>query len=409
MRGVTALLVVLFVIAGYEAAVPYFSRVRDLTHIDPGRQNYFVVDPDIWKVARPDLADLRVYDGQSQVPFVLTKESGDSSRQDSTAKILNLGTVSGHTEFDLDVRSIPEYSRVRLGLDAKNFICTAHVQGRRNTNDHSGTELGSSTLYDFTAEGLGSNFTLKIPASSFPYLHVRLASGIRPEQVKGASIASFSETKPAWLPAGNCVAVSGPPKQSVFDCAISEGMPVERFAFEVESAAVNFNRTVIVSDDKGEEVERGSISRVQMTRAGQTVTSEDLAIESYPRTARSFRVAIANGDDAPLPVQQVRVLSVERRIYFDPADKTALRLYYGDPKLEAPSYDYAKFFRADAEAAIAQLGLPEANPQFTGRPDDRPWSERHRGVLWVAMLIAVAVLGSLALRGLRSNKEGPSR
>lgn len=405
MRAVLALLAVMFAATGYDAAIPYFARMREVTHIAPDHQNYFVVDAEIWKSARPDLADLRLCDAQSQVPYVLRKQTAGSSHEEKAAKVLNLGEVGGHTEFDLDVRDLGEYSRVRLNVDAKNFICTGKVQGRQNSNDRSGAELGSSTLYDFTAEALRSNFVLKFPAATFPYLHVRLAPGIRPAQIKGAYIASFSETKAAWLPAGNCAAVSGPAQQSVFECSISQGMPVERVAFQIEPGTVNFNRTVIVSDEKGEEVERGSVSRVRMTRAGQTVTSEELAIDLYPRTENKMRVAIQNGDDKPLPVQQVQALSIERRVYFDPAGKTALRLYYGDQKLGAPTYDYAKFFQPSADAAVSQLGPAEANNEFTGRPDERPWSERHKVVLWAAMLIAVTLLGVIAVRGMLKDQQ----
>src|SRR5437867_665726 len=155
---------------GYEAAIPYFTRSRSLTVSSPDRQNYVVVDPDIWKFSRNDLADLRIYDGQSQVPYALIKQSGGSSNQETAAKILNLGSVGGHTEFDLDVGGLQQYERVRLEVDAKNFINGTQVQGRGNPNDRSGSNLGSSTLYDFTAEELGSNFALKFPTASFPYL-----------------------------------------------------------------------------------------------------------------------------------------------------------------------------------------------------------------------------------------------
>jgi len=104
-----------------------------------------------------------------------------------------------------------------------------------------------------------------------------------------------------------------------------------------------------------------------------------------------------------LPVEQVQLLSFERRLYFDPHGKTRLRLYYGDSKLQAASYDYQKLFQESPDDALAQLGPAEANAHFTGRPDDRPWSERHTALLWTAMLIAVVVLGALALRGLKSN------
>jgi hypothetical protein len=42
------------------------------------------------------------------------------------------------------------------------------------------------------------------------------------------------------------------------------------------------------------------------------------------------------------------------------------------------------------------------NPQYAGRPDDRPWSDQHMGILWAVMILAVLALAALAVRGLRS-------
>ena len=388
---------------GYEAGIPYFARSRNLTVSAPDRQNYAVIDTDIWRSSRNDLADLRIYDGQSQVPYALIKQSGGSSNQETTAKILNLGSVGGRTEFDLDVGGLQEYERVRLEIDAKNFINGTQVQGRRNPNDRAGSNLGSSTLYDFTAEGLGSNFVLKFPTSSFPYLHVRLSPGILPSQIKHAFVSSFSETKAAWSAAGECKASTGGPKETVFECSLFDGVPLERLAFDVPANTINFNRTVVISEKNENEIGRGSISRVRLNRAGQSVVSEDLTLELYGRPGNSVKVAIQNGDDKPLPIEHVRALSFERRIYFDPNGKATLQLFYGDAKLDSPAYDYAKFFQQSPNTVVAQLGSPEANPQFVSRPDERPWSERHQGILWSAMVAAVALLGALAVRGMKGS------
>ena len=396
---------VLLAASGYEAAIPYFSRARTVTVAATEKQNFVVIDADVWQNARPDLSDLRLYDGTSQVPYVLVKQSGGSSTQEIQAKILNLGEVGGHTEFDLDTSGFVEYARVRLQLEAKNFINVARVQGRHAANDRSGTELGSSTLYDFSKEGLGSSSVLKFPSASVPYLHIRLAPGIRPGEVKGAYLSSFSETKAAWSTAGECQPAAGSPRQSVFHCSVIGKAPVERISFAIASDRVNFNRTVIISDASGNEFQRGSISRVRMNRGGQVVTSEGLTIDTHPQIARQITVTVENGDDPPLPIEKVQLLSVERRLYFDPQNKATLQLYYGDAKLEAPNYDYAKFFQQAADAATAQLGPAQANPQFSGRPDERPWSERHSYVLWLAMVLAVIVLGALALRGLKGTSS----
>ena len=81
-----------------------------------------------------------------------------------------------------------------------------------------------------------------------------------------------------------------------------------------------------------------------------------------------------------------------------------LRLYFGDAKLEAPVYDYAKMSREDMDAAQASLGPTTPNSAYTPRADDRPWSERHPSVLWIAMLLAVVVLAVLAIRGLAAQR-----
>jgi hypothetical protein len=73
--------------------------------------------------------------------------------------------------------------------------------------------------------------------------------------------------------------------------------------------------------------------------------------------------------------------------------------------LLAPIYDYARFFHVDPAAAQAALGPGAHNDQFAGRPDERPWSERHTVILWSAMIVAVLALAVLALRGLRTDRE----
>ena len=43
------------------------------------------------------------YDGESQVQYALSEQRGGTSSHEAAAKILNLGSVGGHTEFDLDI------------------------------------------------------------------------------------------------------------------------------------------------------------------------------------------------------------------------------------------------------------------------------------------------------------------
>jgi hypothetical protein len=177
-------------------------------------------------------------------------------------------------------------------------------------------------------------------------------------------------------------------------------VPVDRVRFEVDSKQVNFRRSVILSGAGNLGYGSGEITRVRMNRAGTAVVSEEMDVPLRDSSGQ-LKITVDNGDNPPLAISGVQLLSVERRVYFDPPGKSLLRLYYGDPKLESPVYDYARFFKADAAAAHAELGAGAHNPAYSGRPDDRPWSERHTAILWLAMLLAVAVLAALAIRGLK--------
>jgi hypothetical protein len=165
---------------------------------------------------------------------------------------------------------------------------------------------------------------------------------------------------------------------------------------------VNFRRSVSIANEKGAQIAASTISRVRMNRGGASVVTEELAVNVFADFSERFNITVENGDDPPLPFNKIQPQSLERRVYFEPQGKAKLKLYYGDEKLTAPEYDYARFFREDPNASPAQLSSEASNPQYTGRPDDRPWSERHQVLLWAAMLAAVAVLGWLALRGLKS-------
>jgi hypothetical protein len=316
------------------------------------------------------------------------------------ARILNLGSVSGHTEFDLDAEGLVAYDRIHLRLDAKDFVATASVAGLNSLGSSTSTDLPPSTLYDFTGEQLGSNSVLTVPSSSFRYLHIKLAKGILPQQVKGAAISNLREQQASWTKVGACGTPQRKQRETVIVCSAPEKVPLNRVLFQVAPDPINFRRSVKVENTRGEQVASGEISRVRVDHAGTLVTAEDLAI-IVTGLSGNITLSVENEDNSPLAILGVQPLSLERRVYFEPQGKTSLHLYYGDEKLSSPIYDYARFFHLDASPAQAQLGDGAHNPQYGGRPDERPWSERHMGILWAAMILAVIALAALAIRGMR--------
>ncbi len=409
MKTLTAIaLVIAFATpATREANIAYFHNLRQLQNVAPDQQNHFVIDSALWQHARPDLADLRLYAGEREVPYALTVQSGSDAGAQTAARLLNTGRVQGRTQFLLDMRGLAEYNEIKLQLakDAVNFISHARVEGLDSASQRRGVDLGSATLFDFSREKLGANSTIRLlrPAL-FPYLRITLPE-IAPEQVLGAWVAD-TRTRPSdWTRIAVTPAIEQRGHSTVINWAVPERVPIARVLVSIDPQQVNFRRAVELQNAAGQTVARGDISRIHLVRNGRPVDAECLSLEFPEVRSDSLKVIVDNGNDSPLAIVDAQVFARERRVYFDARGGTAFTLYYGDDPLSAPVYDYAKLFRGVDHATVAGLGPELSNPAYRGRPDERPWTERHPALLWTALALAVLGLGALAVRGLRSGAK----
>ncbi|MGH6629911.1 MAG: hypothetical protein ACREB3_09295, partial [Burkholderiales bacterium] len=227
-----------------------------------------------------------------------------------------------------------------------------------------------------------------------------IEGAVKPEEIQGATVADIEEQKAQWTPLDVSPKIEQVGKRTVLTWDAIPDVPVDRIVLLVEPAEVNFRRDAEVVAHNS-VVARGEFHRIRMKRAGRAVESEELALALGGVHAPRYKLTVENGDDPPLHIVGVQVFSVERRLYFDPRGNSTLRLYYGDDRLAAPLYDYAKLFQEPEDVPRAELGPGAHNSAYTGRPDERPWTEKHPAVLWTAMILAVAGLAAVALRGLK--------
>ncbi len=155
----------------------------------------------------------------------------------------------------------------------------------------------------------------------------------------------------------------------------------------------------------------GNILRVHTVQNGHHIDEESLAVDP-PRTffdaSAKWTITIDNGDDAPLQPASIRLLMLQRDLCFDAATGSAYTLYYGDPALTSPRYDYAGLFAPQMDAARSTAGPEQANPAYQPRPDERPFTEKYPALLWIALALVVATLGAIALRTAKATPPPPA-
>jgi Protein of unknown function (DUF3999) len=420
-----ALLVWLSLVTQAISLLEYQRGVR----LSPGApQQYIVVTPDVWRHARPDLGDLRLYAAGAEVPYLLQTGTGKVIRELVDCKILQPSTAAGKTQLILDMTDMEVYDRVELQLETKNFVARARIEGANDVHTNQWALLGSSTLYDFASENLGHNGTLQMPDSTFRYLRLTFDGPVKPGEVVAAQAGITREEIAAWVTVAQDPRIEQHGHDTVLTFPLPSNVPVERVRFEIGNPHENFLRTVEVqSGDVKEETAQtlgtGMLRRIHMLRGGKQVDQEDDSISAFAQSTRAaepdpagrderepsrkgldvLRVIVHNGDDHPLAISNAQLLQTERRIYFQtPAAASAVTLYYGDEKFMAPAYDYARLFQLDSAAGQADLLEEVLNSQYQKPADARPWSERHPAAMWAAMVAAILVLGTLALRSLRA-------
>ena len=418
MKIAAALLAAMF-LAG--PSIPYFKYQRTV-QVQPGGQRYVTVDEQTWKNARHDLGDLRLYSGQQEVPYALVVERGGEENASKDVNVLQQSVVGGKTQFLIDMTPLSpalvfngEYDHINLRLAAKNFVAHARVEGQDDMHGGHWAWLSESILYDLSKEKLGGNSVLRLPLSVYRYLRVTIDGPVKPDDILGASAEFRQEQKAVWRDVGGAPTVTELPanaargdsyhvarKGTVLTFAVPENVPVNRMTLDIDQSQANFRRSVQVEGEKEAYIGSGEIDRVHMVRQGQKIDTDDYDVNFSAVGHKTIKVTIDNGDDPPLKIKSARLQQLEHRLYFDAPVSGPLTLYYGDEKLDPPVYDYAKLFLLAKDAAPAQLGAEQANAAFTGRPDERPWTEKHPAVLWIAIVAAVLILGAIALRSMKT-------
>lgn len=225
---------------------------------------------------------------------------------------------------------------------------------------------------------------------------------IKPPDLVGATAGTTRPGKIIWRDVQSQLIQDQKGRETIFTFSMPENVPVERVIFSIDAGPQNFSRSVEITEDNGQVIGMGEISRIHMLRNGQRIDTEDTSIGIHLAGVGRYQVIVRNGDDSPLKITGAKLQQYERRIYFDCDAGSLVHLYYGDGKLDAPVYDYRRFFQKDQAATLLPLEPEILNAAYSGRPDDRPWSERHPSILWAAIIAAVLLLGGIAFRSVKS-------
>jgi hypothetical protein len=412
----------LFGLIAPSPEIRYFHYERPIETVPPtAGQTCVVLSPAIFSHAATQLSDLRLYRKNSETPYVIEKSAPVAPSQEQIAP-LNLGRRAGQTVFDLAMPS-GSYRDLELAITGRDFIATVTVSGSQQQGSAQ-TKIGAFTIFDLTRQRLGRSTVLHLSASDFRFLHFSIAGPIAPEDVSGLTVERMSPREATYQTVAETSQVTRKGRDTIIEFSVPSHTPVDRIVFVPGAMPTSFSRDVKIkvspisqqrNSDAVEPPEQvaayGSLLRIHRLEDGHRLDEERLEVparETDFDSPTKWTVTIDNRDDAPIEISSVRLEMVERSLCFDAAASGAYTLYYGDPALAAPRYDYAALFAHQSNAAKANAGPERANPDYQDRPDSRPFTERHPVLLWVALAIVILLLAAIALRSAKFPTEASS-
>ena len=346
--------------------------------------------------ARRDLGDVRIVDANGeQVPW---RRLEPRQVAPEPAQVLNAGRIGDDAVALVDVGQRREpYERVDLDVEGEDFVGRVTVRG---ADSRAGpfVELSTTTVFDVQGATHARSTTVVLPATDYRFLELR-ASGV--VAIRGATVLGQYE-RPQLVRRRHAIVAGDPDRgrESVYTLDFGlNGVPVSRL--EVDAATERYDRPIRVESSRDGE-------HWVSLAAGRITRDEDVAENAleFGSEARLLRVTIENGDDPPLEDVRLETFGRSRAIVVEAGHPTPLRVYYGNPRLAPPSYEFARLAAERPERVLdpSQLAPEQVNEAYVAPPV--PFLERHDWVVEAALVAAALALGAIGLLVLLRSRAG---
>jgi Protein of unknown function (DUF3999) len=386
-----------------------YSRSIDSQHADI--LNYITIDREIFARSENRLSDLRIIDNLGQeLPYELRSRIATPPQPVNVPAILRENSyVPGQfTQVIVDLGDHPSFhNSLRVQTPESDFINWVVVAA--SDDAHLWRIVNPrAPISRFRKENLEGSQTIRYSDNNARYLRLRIMEPV--DQFRVMSVDVFSSpgvekeaprTSSVPLTAMLSPEAAGAASQTQWMVDLgSATIPVAELNFETSQSVFYRPVRILTSRDAKEwqAVAGGEIYRFVV--GGKT--EESLRVRPYELWGpRYWRVEILNGNDDPLSSIQMSLAMSSRFVLFHPKQDHTYRLLYGNVRATAPQYDLARTLRIQPNDVMLSpsLGPEETTSNYA---DPRPFTERHPNLLWLALGVAVILLGYAALRALRT-------
>ena len=384
-----------------KSSWPFYAEV---TRIEgPGTYD-LVVPIQVMDKARPDLADLRIFDsGGREIPYALRIRKDVDDKTETAVNIFNEARIGSASEISVDLGEyVGEHNEVEIETTGLNFRRRVDVEGSE-TREQWRTLKSGDVIFGFSSQGraVESN-RISYPTSRYRYLRVRVFADEWTDKAPPVinrvrvmmTVRDMGELA-TWnvdVPMYQLLRNEGAPA-SAWTIDLWGRVPCDRLTLNVADESFSRPYQVEVADDPQNKrlIASGELSR----RIGEE--SRPIVIKfDQEQHARKLRLVVTDHSNQTLSISSIQAGAPARQLVFELKEGATqpLRLFFGNQNATAPHYDFENEITAKLLATTrrGQIGSFVGNPDYS--PEPLPLTER---IPWLIYVVLTASSIALAL------------
>ncbi len=353
--------------------------------------------------ARPDHADLRLYDASGrEVPYALRirREIHESDAFDAAE--INRGERGDLAEVTLDLGKAPAaHNQIEVDTAGGGFRRRVTVDG--STDGEGWATLARNVLiFRFSSQGRGvDQQRIEYPQSDYRYLRVRVEAD-RQIESRAPTIREVTVRRLTRSPGVDAFYAFGPPLReagrdqgrpaSIYRLDLHGRVPLH--GLDLQIGQTPFSRPYRLETDVGEG--RGAPVDSGTLRSSADSGMSEVKLRFDEQFARYLVLTVIDDRNPPLYIQGGSAVSAARQLFFNGQGLALpLELYYGNSEASAPRYDFDSTVPLSPPEGLLPA-FPTGhrdNPAY--RAPEAPLTERAPWAIY--LVLAAASLAILAL------------
>ena len=408
-KAVSAALLLLFIAFVVVAQTPLSSWpfYTDVNTNGSARLHQFTVPLEVMGKSRDDLGDLRLVDANNhETPYAIRIRRDTSEEREFGAQVFNEVTVGATTEATVDLgQDVTEHNQIQVQTAGNDFRRRVVVEGSDSTSDWR-TLNSDGVVFSFQARGSGvESNVINYPTSRYRYVRVRVGrdelSDKGAPDIVGVSVkmavhsegrlTSWDVPVPAYELNRNQGAYS-----ATWSLDLGSRVPCDRLTLNIadESFYRPFEVEAVDEAQSPRLIAIGSLSR----RAAEepkpiTITFNQ---EEY---VQKLRLRIIDNANQTLTIEGIQASAPARELVFqlNKEQSSPLRLFFGNPKIAEPHYDFENELSAKLKVTPSEASVGEAvkNPSYV--PEPLPFTERLPWLIYLVLAVSSLALGWILL------------